>query len=153
MPTGDINPNEYSLDLVYADGAHKVQGFMPGTSLTIVYDAQNFNFLQGSDEESARVLLNNSSVLITAILMQSSESNDRLSALSNIDRSVGTGAFSLSFKDNWGKTAGASAVAWIEKIPDQGFDFGQEATIQPRSWAIRCAAYFGTVGSSRRVSA
>jgi len=152
MSTGEINPNEYDLNLVSAAGVHKVKGFQSGTSINIVYDANNFNFIEGSDQESTRILTNSAAALFTVILMQSSASNDRLSILSNLDRGAGVGAFSLSFKDNWGNTAGAAASAWIEKMPDQGFDFGPEATGQARSWLIRCAAYFGTVGSSRRVA-
>jgi hypothetical protein len=147
--TGEINPNEYSLIW----GTHQVKGFHEGDVITIVYDANSYNYLTGADEEAARINLVNNTVLITFLLMQTSLSNDYLSVAANIDSKTGGGAAQLLFKDNWGNTVGASPVSWIEKRPDQAFQGGQGASIPSRSWAIRCPHYEGIIGSSRRVSA
>lgn len=149
MATGQINPREYSLYL----GIHRIQGFHEGTVINIIYDALNYNMLIGADGEVSRILTNNQSALITVTLAQTSLSNDFLSVQSNIDRKFGTGALPLLFKDNWGKSAGASPVAWVEKMADQPFDGGAGATVQTRAWNIRAPLYEGIVGSSRPIEA
>lgn len=148
MATGQINPKEYSLIF----GIHQIQGFHEGTIINIVYEANNYNPLIGADGEVSRILTNNQSALITVTLAQTSLSNDFLSVQSNLDRKSGTGALPLLFKDNWGKSAGVSPVAWIEKMPDQPFDGGAGATVQSRVWNIRAPLYEGIVGSSKSIA-
>lgn len=149
--TGEINPNEYSVNLVTPTlGIHRVQGFHEGDIINIVYDANNYNYMVGADGEAARINTNNLSALFTFLLMQTSLSNDFLSIMSNLDRKTGFGTASLLFKDGWGNSVGASPVAWIEKMPDQNFQGAAGASIPSRSWALRCPHYEGIVGSSRR---
>ncbi len=143
--TGEINPKEYSLTL----GTHEVKGFYTGTIISIVRDANNYSYLMGADEEMARMNLNNLVTLFTIILHQTSDSNDVLSLISNLDRKTGKGAFPLLFKDGWGRSAGGAPVTWIEKDADQPFEGGADATPPGRTWPIRCAHYEGIIGGNR----
>lgn len=147
--TAEINPNAYDLIL----GTHEVVGFYTGTVINVVRDSNNYNYIVGADQEVARINLNNLATLFTVILQQTSDSNDILSVLSNVDRKTGKGAFPLIFKDGWGRSAGIAPISWIEKDPDQPFEGGPDATPPGRSWTFRCPHYEGIIGGSRIVTA
>jgi hypothetical protein len=110
-----------------------VTGFADGEFITIEFP-ESFTLQKGSDGDNTRSRTNDTTARVTIKLMQSSPSNDILSALYNADRlarnGAGVGAFMV--KDNQGRSLYVAPACWIVKHPDVSFD--REA--QPREWVI-----------------
>jgi hypothetical protein len=128
------DPNEVSI---VAAGVPVEGGFADGTFVEVDQDSDDFVDVVGVDGDVTRSKTNDRRGTITITLMQSSQSNAVLSALSNIDRKTGNGAGvgPLLIKDNQGTTLYAAEKSWIAKPPAAGFD----KTAGPRAWKIRCA--------------
>ena len=112
-------------------------GYDDGEFLRIEQEADDFLDKVGTDGEVTRSKSNDRRATATVILMQSSDGNNLLSALNNIDRLAGNGAGVGPFlvKDRQGLSLYAAAECWISKPPDVSFD--REPT--PREWTIRIA--------------
>ena len=109
------------------------EGFADGTFVTIARDNASWNSLVGSDGEGARAKTNDKSGTITCTLMQTSITNDALSALMQLDEASGDGVAPLLVKDNSGRTLCQAETAWLEKPAD--VEFGRE--ISNREWVIK----------------
>lgn len=101
-------------------------GFAPGTFIRVEYDEDAFSKYTGADGESARVQNANEGGNATCTLMQTSQSNDTLSALAIADRASGTAVGPFMVKDLSGTTLCLSPNAWVKKIA--GLERGKEAT-------------------------
>lgn len=115
-----------------------MQGFADGNFLEISYVSDQFADVSGTDGEVSRSKSNDLRATVTLRLMQTSPTNDLLSALVNTDLladgGAGVGAFAVT--DLSGRTLLASENAWVKKMPDQMF--GRES--QERAWTIMCDA-------------
>ncbi len=109
-----------------------LSGFADGTFVKVTRNEQTFNLKVGVDGEGARAKSNNKSGKIEFTLMQSSSSNDDLSAIAAADELSGEGVGAAVVKDASGTTLCAAATAWIQKPADA--DFGKE--IGQRVWVI-----------------
>jgi len=113
-------------------GGHIVSGFADGTFIVVERNEQAFNLKVGADGEGCRVKSNNKSGKFTLTLMQSSSSNDFLSALANADELTGEGVAPCLMKDNSGTTVCAGATSWVQK--QANVENAKEATT--RQWVI-----------------
>lgn len=114
-----------------------IKGFADGEFLTLEMEADAFSDVVGSDGEVTRSKTNDNRATATIKLMQSSDSNDLLSALYNTDlkapNGAGVGAFLV--RDRSGRSLYAATACWIMKAPDISLD----RTATAREWVIRIA--------------
>jgi len=110
-------------------------GFADGTFVNFEYNEDFFNLIMGVDGEAARGKSNNNSARMTAMLMQTSATNDLLSAILALDIATpnGDGINPLLIKDNNGRTIHAAEKSWIVKPPSTGYNRAPDAN---REWVI-----------------
>lgn len=129
----DYSPDE--VDVLFA--GIPITGWADGEFLTIEWTTDRFTSTAGTDGEVTRNRSGDFRATATVRLMQTSDSNDLLSALANIDRrarnGAGVGAFLV--RDNQGRSLYTAANAWIRRPPNVSFD--REATV--REWVIEIA--------------
>lgn len=115
-------------------GAIPISGFADGSFVKIENNEDAFTLQIGTDGEGTRSRTNNDSATVTFTLMQSSLSNDLLSALHNLDKTLpgGGGIVPLLIKDLSGRSLYLAQTAWIKKRPSA--EFGREAG--PREWVV-----------------
>ena len=127
------NADEVTLTIA---GALIESGYADGEFLRVEQDSDDFVDVVGTDGEVAVGRTNDRRATITVLLMQTSDGNDVLSALSNLARSSPglAGAGPLYIRDRNGRTVYRSSSCWIAKPPDASFD----RTATSREWKIRC---------------
>ncbi len=115
-------------------GGVPVSGWAEGEFITVVYDEDTFQKVVGTDGHTSRSKNENTNARLTIKLMQTSKSNDFLSALLNADKLApgGAGIVPVMIKDNNGLDLFTSGKAWIVKPPDRSHD----KTAKNRDWAI-----------------
>ncbi len=117
-------------------------GFGPDTFLTVERESDAFSDEVGADGEVARARSRDRRGTVTLTLLQSSLSNDVLSAAAAADELGGLGVGPLLIKDLTGATLVAAESAWVRKIAN--VEYGKEITA--REWMIRCADMTVLVG-------
>jgi hypothetical protein len=131
-----MSVKSYSPDKVtIIFGGAIIQGFADGTFVTVARDNPMFNSGTGADGEGFRAKSNDQSGTITITLLQTSLSNDALSALHALDEATGDGVSPFLMKDNSpiGRTICSAETAWIEKYSD--VEYAREVT--NREWVIK----------------
>lgn len=123
-----------------------IQGFVEGSFLTIEQESANFVKKVGSDGTVARARSRNQSATATFKLLQTSKSNDDLSALANRDLAApnGAGVGSFLVRDLSGRSLFRADAAWIAEVPKP--DFGNE--VGEREWKIDLAKIVRIDGGS-----
>ena len=117
-------------DVAVIFAAISIEGFADGTFITAARNNPSWNMQVGSDGEGVRAKSNDKGGIFTLTLMQSSVSNDALSALAILDEASGDGIGPFLVKDNSGTSLIAAETAWIQKPSDQ--ENAREAT--NREW-------------------
>lgn len=128
------DPKDYSLIV----GGHIVEGFADGTFLTVARNNDTWALSMGSDGEGARAKSNDKSGTFVFTLMQTSKSNDALSAFHNQDEINNSGQVPVLVKDNNGNTVLEATTAWVRKPAD--VELGKEIT--NREWTIETDKLF-----------
>lgn len=121
-----------------------LQGFAPGTFLTITRNMDAYALSVGVDGIGTRIKNNNLSGRATFTLDQSSTSNDDLNALAAADSLSDSGVGPLFIKDGSGNTVAAAATAWIVKLPDSEFS----NSLGTRQWVLESDVLSYSVGGS-----
>ena len=114
----------YSADEVIVTWGEIIfSGFADGTFVTVEQNEDSFALMVGADGDACRSKSNNRSGRMTATLLQSSGTNDLLSAAHNIDiqSPSGDGIKTLLVKDNTGRTLHTAENAWIVKPATTSF--------------------------------
>lgn len=119
-------------DVVLTVGGAIISGFADGTFVTVAREAASFTKVTGSDGTVSRARSNNRSGTMTITLLQTSPSNDILSAFLAEDELNGTGVFQVLLKDVTGGSRFFSAVAWVETLPS--VEYGKE--LSNREWTL-----------------
>lgn len=142
MPVRTYDPSHVSMFY----GEIEVQGFAQDAAISVEHDEDDWTLVTGVDGEGTRSKTSNASATITASLMQSSPTNDLLSAARELDRLTpgGTGGKALLIKDNSGTTIFSAATAWIQKAPTA--ELNREATT--REWVFRTDQLVALHGSN-----
>lgn len=114
-----------------------LSGYASGAFCRISEEADAFTDDVGADGEVVRSKTNDRRATVTVILQRTSDSNDFLSALANLDKNSpnGAGVGALLIRDRNGRALYTASKAWIRKAPD--VEFGTEAGNV--EWTIRCA--------------
>ena len=126
-------------------GTHRVRGFAKGASMSVTYNADTNAVNMGLDGEGYYVQQDDDSATITVTLLESSESNDVLSALFLTDKnSAGGLVVPVLIRDTTqgGRTIAAAATAKISKLPDVGWS----ETGETRVWTIITTKMISFVG-------
>jgi hypothetical protein len=113
-----------------------ITGFVDGTFIEVAPAADRFTKSVGADGEVARVHSSNNTHEVTITLLQTSPSNDVLSAQAEADRLSGLGAGPLQINDLSGTTLFFWASAWI-KTPATWS--GGNDGISERAWVFDTA--------------
>jgi hypothetical protein len=114
-----------------------IAGYADGEFLNIAQESDAFSDVVGTDGEVTRSKTKDHRATVTLKLMQTSDSNDLLSALYNTDRGASNGAGVGAFlvRDRNGRSLYTGDACWISKAPDLSFDRAPTA----REWTIRVA--------------
>lgn len=122
-------------------------GFADGTFLTVERSEDMWNEVTGADGITSRAKTNNKSGLATLTLVQTSPSNDVLSALAQADEDFNTGVRPFTATDLEGTTKIFSALGYVKRIPSS--EYGKEIT--NREWQLFLADTKIFVGGSLAV--
>lgn len=125
-------------------GPYLLSGFMDGTFITVARDEDAFMKKIGVDGEVARARNQNKGGSVTFTLLQTSSSNDALSAEALNDELTGTGSHPLMIKDLFGTTLRMAPNAWVKKLAED--EFAKE--ISGREWTLDCDQVTGIVGGA-----
>ncbi len=123
--------NPADVQLVIA--GNPISGYADGTFINIARNNPSYTSGTGSTGEGWRAKSNDKSGTCTITLLQTSRSNDALSALSALDEASGDGVGPLLLKDNSGRSLYAAETCWIEKPADS--EFAREQS--DREWVIK----------------
>lgn len=128
MALRQYDPKQISLIV----GGKIITGYADGTFVTPERNEDAFMLKVGVDGEGSRSKNANKSGKITIVLMQTSPSNDYLSALALADELSGNGVVPALMKDNLGTTLVTALSAWVKKIanPEMAKEVGT------RTWVI-----------------
>lgn len=140
MTTNLYDPSQ----VVVTWGPNLISGFAEGTFIAATRDEDGFFKKIGADGEVGRARNKNRGGSVTLTLLQTSLSNDTLSASQVADELTGLGTFPLLVKDLLGNTLLTAPNAWVKKRADA--EFGKE--ISDREWILDCDQLLGVVGSS-----
>lgn len=113
-------------------GGKIITGFADGSFVEFERNENAWNLKVGVDGEGARAKSNNLSGKITLTLMQSSASNDVMSAFAAADELSNAGAVPFYLKDNSGRTIATALTAWVQKYPKTTF----AKEIESRQWIL-----------------
>lgn len=105
-------------------------GWGDDTFVTVERSEDAFSLKVGIDGIGARAKNNNRSGTVSLTLMNTSKSNDVLSALAAADELSGQAAFPIMVRDANGTMLATALTAWITKIPT--VEFGKE--VGNRTW-------------------
>ncbi len=105
------DPNQVNVSC----GGKIMSGWGDGTYIEAERDEDSYMKKIGVDGEVTRAKNNNLGGKVTLTLMQSSPSNDALSAFQQADQLSGTGVFTFILNDSNGQTTVRAVDAWIKK--------------------------------------
>lgn len=131
MAVRTYDPKQVAINI----GGAPMQGFADGTFLNVERENDAFQKVVGADGVVSRAKSNDRSGLATLTLVQTSPSNDLLSALAVADELQNAGVVPITVKDLEGRTTYFAGTGWIRKMADS--EFSNEIT--NREWAIDLA--------------
>src|SRR5574338_467016 len=99
-------PNDVTIVLTHESSgmSHIVGGFAEDAIVTVDRNAETFTLYTGADDTNTRIYNANTAGTMTLSLQQTSASNDILMALYEQDRASRNGLFSISVRDNSGRS-------------------------------------------------
>ena len=123
-----------------------ISGFADGTFVSVEFNEDSFTLAVGTDGDACRSKTSNKSAKMTMTLMQSSWTNDLLSAVhaSDILTPSGDGIGPFLMKDNSGRTLFAAEKCWITKMPTTTFS----REVESREWVLETDAMVAHAGGN-----
>ena len=120
--------NTYSpSDVILTVGGYQLTGWQ---SISISRTVKGFTVIRGIRGKNTRVPNVDTSATITISLLQTSQGNDVLSYIHELDLNEGTGRIELMLKDNSGRSVFSSNEAYITGYPTSTYS-GQ---FEYRNW-------------------
>lgn len=116
-------------DVILTVGGYQLTGWQ---SITISRTVKGFTVIRGIRGKNTRVPNVDTSATITISLLQTSQGNDVLSYIHELDLDEGTGRIALMLKDNSGRSVFSSNEAYITGYPVATFS-GQ---FEYRNWEL-----------------
>lgn len=130
--------------IVVIGGVLNISGYMEGTFLEISKDLNPYQSRRSPDGTTSRLYIKDRTYSIKFTLTQSSESNDILTRIQQLDEITQKGYFPLLIKDAGGSSLLFSPTAWIENIPSQSFSTSMES----RTWELKAVDCVNHIGSN-----
>lgn len=115
-------------------GIRPLTGYLDGTFITITKDLIPFESARTADGRVARKYNRDQVYTVVINLHSTSEDNDFLTKVWQIDEATLRGKFPLLIKDTKGSSLFFSTTAWIESPPIMEFS---STTVTPRTWIIK----------------
>jgi len=142
--TSTFAPNDVTVTISQGGFSHIVSGFSEDSIVSVERNSDTFTLYTGADDTNTRIYQANTSGMVTLPLQQTSNSNDILSQLYLNDKASkdSSGLFTMTIKDNSGRTTFFAEEAFIARVPDASFG----NTMQLREWqiqAVRLEANYG----------
>lgn len=136
------NPKEVILTV----GPYIISGYADGSFITVERNEDAWSLQIGTDGEGTRSKSNNRSGTVTTRLMQSSDSNQVLSALALADEQSGAGIVPIFIKDGspGGTTLVIAESGWVRKLPSVEYD----RTALGREWVLETDVLTINVGGN-----
>lgn len=151
--TATFAPNDVTIILTHSTSGivHQIAGFSQDSIVTIERNSPTYDLYTGADDTNTRIYKANTSANITVPLAQTSNSNDILTALYLNDKASrdSTGMFSITIKDNSGRSSFFAEEAWIAVVPNSEF----ANDMQTREWVIHAAKMDTYIGGNSKISA
>jgi hypothetical protein len=125
-------------------------GRADGEFVKITREAPAFTSKVGCDGDVTRSRMNDNRAKVEITIMQTSPSNDILSAQHALDKITpnGDGIMPLLIKDNSGRSLHTALHAWIETDAEVVYD--REAGT--RTWSLECSSLASFIGGSGEVA-
>jgi hypothetical protein len=114
-------------------GGKIMQGFTDGTYIKIKRNEDAYNVKIGVAGEGTRARNNNKSGEVEMTFVQSSQSNDDLSAFTLLDELSNTGAVPFLLNDSSGRTVVTATVGWLKKFAE--VEFAKE--VKDWTWTLQ----------------
>lgn len=108
-------------NVILTFGSVIASGYADGTTIAIERSAESFTRKKGIDGTVERVNTNSFDFTITLTLLQTSITNDALSAIHNSDIVNADGVYPLTIRDLGGTTLFSAPSAWIQQDPNEEF--------------------------------
>ncbi len=127
-------------------GGVPIGGFAEGSMIELKMNTPRFSTVTGTTGEKVRSKSLDKGAMLTIKLMQTSSSNDILTAIAIADDLApnGAGIFPIMLRDRSGRAQYAAAEAWIVDQPDADFD----KSAKSREWKIEIAELDAFTGGS-----
>lgn len=133
-----LNGTWNGAELSVIIGVLPLTGLSDGESVVARRNSQLYNSRAGNDGSVGRARVVDKRGQVEIHALQTSEVNDQLSALMNMDSLSEEGTFvgPILIKDNSGKTVIDAGQAWLMSIGDVGFETGE---VGERIWTFEAA--------------
>ena len=128
MSTHSYDPANVVVNI----GGHIAGGFADGTFVNVSRNNQTWTLTSGADGSTARSKSNDMSGTLEITLMQTSATNNFLSAKHAADELDGSGKFAIHLLDANGTTLLHALEAWVQQAPS--VEYGKE--LSDRTWTI-----------------
>lgn len=125
-------------------GGIPLGGYAAGTFVTIERVSDAWEDESGADGETVRIKSNDKRATMTLTLLQTSDSNDVLSASANLDELSNGGVVPVAVSEINSTTTVFSGKAWVKK--QANIEYGKE--ISNREWVISMVESKILVGSN-----
>lgn len=135
------DPKQFSMIC----GDKIIGGFADDDFIEVERDEDAFSKKAGVDGIVTRAKNNVRMGKITIRIMQSSPSNDDLTAFAKLDEATPpAGSFAATARDGSGRSAFSAQTAWIKKLPKTVF----KKDIEMREWVIDCGSLDVSIGGN-----
>lgn len=130
------SPQDVTVVISQGAASHVVSGMAEDGFISIERNSETFEMYTGADDTNTRIYKPNTSCTVTISLQQTSNSNDVLSTLYELDRASRntSGLFAITVKDNSGRSVFSAPQAYIATVPNAEFGI----SMNTRDWVIHC---------------
>lgn len=148
---GTYSPDDCIAIITYGEIAHAISGWAEGTLITAERTNPYSTMVSGADQTGYRVFRRNDSGSITLSLIQSSQSNDFLNYLLEVDMETrdNSALFTISVIDGTGRSRFFAKDCFIESKPSASFSTEGEN----RDWVISSNSLQMDIGGNAKIGA
>lgn len=142
MSLASYCPDEVNILLA---GMIKVEGLFDGAFIDITKEVQPFQSMISADGQVSRLYSLSAVYNVSITLMSTSESNDALTKLWQLDEITQMGKFPLLIKDNSGSDLFFSATTWVEGLPS----VVKSGEVEGRTWQLKSVEAVINIGGNQ----
>lgn len=145
MDIHSYSPEE--IDFLIA-GVVPARGFVDGTFIDVRKNVTPYALHTSTDGMNSRLHRQSNSYTVQITLSNTSETNELLTRIWQLDEITQMGKFPLLIKDNFGSSLFFSATAWIQQPADMYYS----NRITDRIWIFQCTQCTYNVGGNTEAS-